>query len=96
MRLICICHARPVSKRMGVNVSVANKINSAQKPVERSINSIGLAVKLSATPSQIKRTNGIRHTENTKALIHVICFLVGLFFKKANMAITLSTLKVFT
>jgi hypothetical protein len=33
---------------------------------------------------------------NTTPFIQVICFLVGLFFRKANMAITLSTLKVFT
>jgi hypothetical protein len=61
-------------------------MNNAQNPVERSINSTGLADKLSWQPNQINRANGIKQSIKTNVLIQSICFLLGIFDKEVNMS----------
>ena len=84
MRLNWSCQTRLVTSLMGVNDKVINKNNNAQKPVERSINSIGLADKLSCTPNHIRRIRGRKANKKAKALIHDIAFLLGVLLMKPN------------
>ena len=89
MRLNCNCQTRPVNSLIGLRLSVANKINKDQKPVDRSINSIGLADKSSLIANQTKRSNGTKHNRNSMALIAAICFLPGTLPIKRHIEVEL-------
>ena len=68
MRRSLIKLFQPESLRSGVTVKVISKNTSVQVPVERVMNSIGLAPSRSVRPKTIRRASGNSAATNSAAL----------------------------